>query len=188
MTPSHEVTRVLEKLGRGDTNAAEELLPLVYEDLRSLARRYFRDQRRDHTLQPTALVHEAYARLVGGASDNWGDRAHFLAVAAKAMRQILVDHARKRRTAKRGGGQPKFSLDAARDQILEEGERLIALDEALERLGDIDPLRRRIVELRYFGGLTVKEIAHVLDVSPRSVDSGWSFAKAWLHREMTKEE
>lgn len=188
MTTPHEVTQVLAKLDRGDANAAEELLPLVYEDLRNLARRYFRDQRRDHTLQPTALVHEAYARMVGGASQNWEHRAHFLAVAAKAMRQILVDHARKRRTAKRGGGQPRFSLDAARDQVLVEDERLIALDEALDRLGDIDPPRKRIVELRYFGGLTVKEVAHVLDVSPRTVDSGWSFAKAWLHREMTKEE
>ena len=187
MTKSSAVTKVLAKLDRGDPNAAQELLPLVYAELRSLAKRYFRAQSRDHTLQPTALVHEAYARLAGGTSENWKNRAHFLAVAAQAMRQILVDHARKRRTTKRGGDQPKFSLDDARDQVLVEDQRLIALDEALERLGDLDPLRRRIVELRFFGGLTVKEAAHVLDVSPRSVDSGWSFAKAWLHREMTRE-
>ncbi len=188
MTTSPEVTKVLAKLGCGDPNAARELLPLVYEELHSLAKRYFRTQSRDHTLQPTALVHEAYARLAGGASENWKNRAHFLAVAAQAMRQILVDHARKRRTAKRGGDQANFSLDDARDQVHAQDERLIALDETLGRLGDIDPLRKQIVELRYFGGLTVKEVAHVLGVSPRTVDSGWRFAKAWLQREMTKED
>lgn len=182
----HDVTGVLAKLEDGDSNVANELLPLVYEELRTLAARSFLSQPGDHTLQPTALVHEAYIHLVNGRRQEWKDRAHFFTVAAMAMRQILINHAHARQAAKRGGGKKRVPLCAGLDGTEVKDEFILALDDALKKLTAVDPSRARIVELRFFGGLTVKETAEVLGVPPRSVDRGWSFAKSWLHREITK--
>ncbi len=182
-----EVTRMLSDAGRGDERAAERLLPLVYDELHRLADRYMHDERADHTLQPTALVHEAYLQLVHrGDKIDWRDRAHFIGVAAKAMRQILVNHAIHRRAAKRGGGVAKVALDDVVAAIEERSIDLIALDEALSKLAVIDPQQARIVELRFFAGLTVPQTAELLEISPRTVDRESLFAKGWLHREISK--
>lgn len=182
----HDVTGMLAKLDDGESNAANKLLQLVYEELRTLAARSFLSQPGDHTLQPTALVHEAYIRLVSGRRQDWKDRAHFFTVAAMAMRQILINHAHARQAAKRGGGKKRVPLCAELDGTEVKDEFLLALDEALKELTAVDPSRARIVELRFFGGLTVTETAEVLGVSPSTVDRGWSFAKSWLHREIMK--
>jgi RNA polymerase sigma factor (TIGR02999 family) len=179
-----EVTRLLLEWKGGDAAALERLLPLVYAELRRIAARHLRHERPGHTLQPTALVHEAYLRLVSAPELEWRDRAHFFGVAARLMRQILVDHARARQRAKRGGEVRKVSLDEAPEARVTADVDLLALDEALERLAELDPQQSRVVELRYFGGLTIEETAEVVGVSPATVKREWTLAKAWLRREL----
>jgi RNA polymerase sigma factor (TIGR02999 family) len=185
MTPESDVTRLLHAVNRGEPSAPEDLYRLVYEELRRLAGARMGSQRDGHTLQPTALVHEAYLRLVGSDS-RWQGRAHFFGAAARAMRQVLVDHARRRGARKRGGGRGRISLsdlDPATEARLDD---LLALDEALERLAARDRRKASVVELRFFAGLEVDETARALGISPRSVHLDWRFAKAWLFREMTR--
>ncbi len=183
-----EVTSVLERLHGGDSLAADELLPLVYGQLRGLAERCMGGERDDHTLQATALVHEAYIRLTPGLDVSWEDRGHFFAVAAKAMRRVLVDHARAKKTDKRGGGALReelehLELDAATGaQHLD----LLVLHEALERLELQDERKARVVELRYFAGLSSDETAEVLGVTSRTVDRDWLFAQAWLSQDLSE--
>lgn len=179
-----EVTRILQAWGRGDQQAVNRLMPLVYGELRSLARRYMRRERSDHTLQATALVHEAYLRLVDQSGVTWQNRAHFLGVAAQAMRRILVDHARRHHAAKRGGPAFRVSLDDVVIAAKERSEDLLALDDALSRLTAIDPRQGQIVELRLFSGLTVEETAEAVGTSPATVKREWMSAKAWLTREV----
>jgi RNA polymerase sigma factor (TIGR02999 family) len=173
---------------RGDKEALDQLMPLVYEELRRLATRYLRRERPDHTLQPTALVHEAYLRLIDQGRVKWQNRAHFVGIAATMMRRVLINHALSHRAAKRGGGYT-LSLDAAVDWAHEpEADStidLLALDEALGRLAAMDYQHSRIVELRFFGALTVEETAEVLGISPATVHREWRMAKAWLYREIT---
>jgi len=181
------ITELLIRWSEGDRAARDEMLPLVYDELRAIARVHLGRERRDHTLQATALVHEAYERLVDQDRTRWQGRAHFLAVAAQLMRRILVDHARARRAAKRGGGELTLSLDAGLE--VEDGGRdvgLIRLDDALTRLEQLDPGQARIVELRYFGGLTVDETAHAVERSPATVKREWAMARAFLHRELER--
>jgi len=187
----HEVTRILSAIQLGDPNAPRELLPLVYEELRKLAALRLAHEKPGQTLQATALVHEAYLRLVDGGATGatpaqlWNGRGHFFAAAAEAMRRILVDGARRRQQIKRGGGRHRESLDAAEIAAPDElSEDLLALDAALGRLEGADPVAARLVKLRYFAGLTVPRAAGVLDISPRKADFLWSFARAWLRREM----
>lgn len=180
------MTRLLQDWSKGDQAALANLMPLVYNELRHLASRYLRRERAGHTLQTTALVHEAYLRLIDQNQVTWQNRAHFFGVAAQMMRRILVDHAREQHAEKRGGGAPRLSLDEAIGLAGERGVNLIALDDALSALAAIDPQQSRIVELRFFGGLTVEETAEVLGVSPATVKREWSMAKAWLHREISK--
>lgn len=184
---ANEPTQLLQAFGRGDPQAAEKLLPLVYEELRSLAAGFFRRERPDHTLEPTALVHEAFMRLVDQTAIAWKDRTHFFAVAATAMRHILTDHARRRNAAKRGGDWERITLDAAVTPPTESSIDVVALDTALTKLAALDERKHRIVELRFFGGLTVDEVARVLDVSRTTVESDWRGAKAWLSLELSKE-
>lgn len=180
------VTRLLVEMSQGDSNAAGRLLPLVYDELRNLAASYFRRQRADHTLQPTALVHEAFLKLIDQTQARWNDRAHFFAVAATAMRHILVNHAVAQGTVKRGGGRKQVALDDA--VSLQDGGDvdMLALDEALKRLAAADERKQRIVELRFFAGLTMEEIAGVLDVSKTTVENDWRAARAWLNVELSK--
>lgn len=180
-----EVTILLEQMSAGDGSAPDRLLPLVYDDLRRLARAYFANERTDHTLQPTALVHEAYMRLVNWDDVSWQSRAHFFAVAADVMRKILIDHARRRNTQKRDGGQ-KIVLDDAISFSKEKDIDLLKLDEALETLAQVDPRQARIVELRFFGGLSIAETAYILKTSETTVRRDWTFAKAWFQRELTR--
>jgi len=188
-TPSSEdITRLLQEWSDGDQTALTKLMPLVYDELRRLAHRYMAQERSDHTLQTTALVHEAYLRLVGQKDVQWQNRAHFFAVSAQLMRRILVDHARTQHAAKRGGGGLKLSLDEAANVPYEPAAELIALDEALTKLADIDRRKSRIVELRFFGGLTLDEVAEMLSVSSPTVMRQWRVARAWLYREMDKED
>jgi RNA polymerase sigma factor (TIGR02999 family) len=184
---SSDATRILADLRGGDTSAAERLLPLVYTELRAMAGGLFRGQRSDHTLQPTALVHEAYVRLVNRTAPQWEDRRHFCAVAATAMRQILADHARRKRAEKRGGGRARVTLDAAVTPPAESTMDLVALDDALTRLADVDNRKHRVVELRFFGGLTVEDVAAVLEVSKTTIESEWRAARAWLKAELSRE-
>ncbi|MGI8567263.1 MAG: sigma-70 family RNA polymerase sigma factor [Pyrinomonadaceae bacterium] len=169
------------------SSVVDALLPLIYDELRNLAANYLRRERRDHTLQPTALVHEAYLRLVDQRSVNWQNRAHFFGVAAQLMRRILVDHARAHNAEKRGHDFQKLSLDENIDKADERSAELIALDDALKELAEIDEQKSRIVELRYFGGLTVEETAEVLGVTPITIKRHWRMAKAWLHGRMQNE-
>ena len=176
---------MLSALRDGDGDAANQLLPLVYDRLRALAGSYFRLERPNHTLEPTALVHEAYVRLVDQSGVEWENRAHFCAIAATAMRRILIDHARSRRAAKRGGGdRHAVTLDAAVSPLADQSVDAIALDEVLEKLESLDPRQYRIVELRFFGGLTVEEVADFLDVSRSTVEAEWRMARAWLSAEL----
>ncbi len=183
---THEVTRLLHEWRDGDQEALAKLTPLVYGELRRLARRYLRDERAGHTLQGTALVHEAYVRLVGQTGPDWQSRAHFFGVAARLMRQILVDHARKTTAAKRGGGARPVSLAEAAVFSPERAADLVALDDALEALAGFDPRKGRLVELRYFAGLQIEEIAEVERASTSTVRRQLRTAEAWLHREMTR--
>jgi len=182
-----EVTRLLVDWGNGDRAALDQLLPLVYAELRQMAKRYMGRQNPGHTLQTTALINEAYLRLVNQKEVQWQNRAHFFGVAAQAMRQILVDYARSRHYAKRGGGAQAVSLDEAVAVSEERAAELVALDEALESLAALDPRKSRIVELRYFGGLSVEETAEVLKISPVTVMRDWRLAKTWLLRALSGE-
>ena len=182
----HDVTMILNAVSDGDHDAADALLPLVYEELRSLAARRLRTERPGHTLQATALVHETYLRLVDQARVRWTGRAHFLAVAATLMRRILVNHERDRRRQKRGGRAARATLSESALQTPAPSLDLLALDEAMTRLASIDAQQNRIVELRYFGGLTVDEVAQVTGLSVRTVHREWAFAKAWLRGEVSK--
>ncbi|HEX8174127.1 MAG TPA: sigma-70 family RNA polymerase sigma factor [Pyrinomonadaceae bacterium] len=181
---SHEVTRLLHDWQGGDRAALEKLTPLVYDELRRLATHYLRSERKDHTLQGTALVHEAFIRLVGQSGLEWQSRAHFFGVAARLMRQILVDHARKHTAVKRGGGQRGLSLEEATVISPGRAASLVALDDALHGLAKFDPRKSRIIELRYFGGLSIEEIGEVEGIAVATVRRQMRTAEAWLHREM----
>lgn len=181
------VTQLLIKLTSGDEAAMEELLPVVYDELRKLAASYLRRERPDHTLQPTALVHEAYLRLIDQTQVSWQNRAHFFGIAAQMMRRILVDHARLHNAEKRGHDFQKLSLDENIDKAVERSMEMIMLDDALNELASIDEQKSRIVELRYFGGLTVEETAAVLGVTPITIKRHWRMAKAWLYGQMQKQ-
>ena len=184
-SPSH-VTELLQAWGGGDSAALNKLLPHIYDELRRLAGHYLRRERPDHTLQPTALVHEAYLRLIDTNNVRWQNRAHFFGVAAKAMRHILVDYARSRQAAKRGGEVRLVSLDEAAAVSAERSAEMVALDGALENLAAFDQRKSRVVELRYFGGMSVEETAEVLKVSPETVARDWRLARTWLLRELSK--
>ena len=190
-TSPQAVTECLIAWSQGDEAALEKLIPLVHEELRRLARRYMRrerGQRPAHTLQTTALVNEAYLRLIDASRVQWQNRAHFFAISARLMRQILVDYARAQKYAKRGGGTPPLSLDEATSLSVERAPDLVALDDALNDLTRIDERKGRVIELRFFGGLSVEETAEVLKVSPDTVMRDWRLAKAWLLRELSGEE
>jgi RNA polymerase sigma factor (TIGR02999 family) len=179
-----EVTQLLQALRGGDRSAEGKLLDAVYRELHQMAARYMRRERADHTLQPTALIHEAYFRLIDQREKDWQNRAHFYGVAAQVMRRILVDYARTHRTAKRGGAHQKVSLDDAILLSPEQSDEIVALDEALSRLARLDPRQTRVVELRFFGGLSEEETAQLLGVSSRTIKRDWSMAKAWLYGEL----
>jgi RNA polymerase sigma-70 factor (ECF subfamily) len=183
----HQITELLLAWSNGDQSALERLTPLVYDELHRLARRYMVREHAGHTLQTTALAHEAYLRLIDQSRVQWRNRAHFFAIAAQLMRRILVDYARGRRYAKRGGGTQKLSLEAAAVMPQEVIADLVALDDALKSLAEIDSRRSRVVELRFFGGLSVKETAEVLSVSVDTVMRDWNLARAWLYRAMHHE-
>jgi RNA polymerase sigma factor (TIGR02999 family) len=185
MDPEREdVTVLLAELSKGNQAAASKLIPLVYAELRRLASGYMRRERSDHTLQATALVHEAYLKLVEQRSVDWQSRAHFFGIAAQLMRRILVDHARGHLRDKRGGGQRLVPIDEALVFAPEQSLELVKLDQALERLTKLDPRQGKIVELRFFGGLTVEQTADLLGISPKTVKRDWSMAKAWLHGDL----
>jgi RNA polymerase sigma factor (TIGR02999 family) len=182
--PDETVSQLLLDWSNGDRAALDKLVPLVQPELRRLARRHMRRERPGHTLQTTALVHEVYLKLVDKSHPDWQSRAHFFAVAAQLMRRIMVDHAREQRAQKRGGGAVKIELDEA--ALVGEGRaaELIALDEALDRLAKFDPRKSQVVEMRYFGGLTIEEIADVLKIHPNTATRDWSAARAWLYAEL----
>lgn len=180
-----EITHLLLKWSKGDTDALDQLVPMVYPELRRMARRYMGRENSQHTLQTSALINEAYLRLIDQQAVEWQDRAHFFAVAAQVMRHILVDHARKYRYAKRGAGAKHINLDDAAVVIQERAAEFVALDEALNGLSRIDPRKSRIVELRFFGGLTAEETAEVMKLSRITVMREWRAAKAWLFREIS---
>jgi RNA polymerase sigma-70 factor (ECF subfamily) len=179
-----DVTSLLSELTRGNREAGEKLVPLVYGELKRLARGYMRRERSDHTLQTTALVNEAYLKLVRQQAVNWQSRSHFFGIAAQVMRRILIDHARGHLRKKRGGTQEVLSLNEDLVFCPERSEELLRLDDALERLSKLDARQSHIVELRFFGGLSVEETAEFLSISPKTVKRDWSVAKAWLHAEM----
>jgi RNA polymerase sigma factor (TIGR02999 family) len=181
------VTQLLIDWSRGDQAALDSLMPLVYQELRRLAHCYMRRERVGHTLQTTALINEAYLRLVEQQHVQWHNRAHFFAISAQLMRRILVDHARSHARAKRGGGVLKMSLDEALVPSQKRAAELVALDDALQSLATVDLRKSQVVELRFFGGLSVEETAEVLKVTPMTVTRDWKTAKAWLHREMSNE-
>jgi RNA polymerase sigma factor (TIGR02999 family) len=183
-----DITRLLARWNKGDAKALEELTPIVYEELRRLASHYMGRESSDHTLQPTALVHEAYLRLAGVREAKFHNRTHFFGAAAAVMRRVLVDYARERRAAKRGAGATVASLDEAVDRGIDLRFDLVALNDGLDRLATLAPQPARVVELRYFGGLTVEETAAFLDVAPITVKRHWAFARAWLHRTLTAED
>ena len=183
-TPPSDITQLLRRWNEGDRAALDQLMPVVYQELRKLAAGYLREERPDHTLQPTALINEAYLRLVRQDFPEWQSRKHFYGVAAQLMRQVLVEHARARATAKRGGGAHKLSLDEAPVFSQERDADLVALDEALTALAKFDERKARVVELRYFGGLSVEEVAGALDISAATVGREMRMAQAWLRREL----
>ncbi|HYV40572.1 MAG TPA: sigma-70 family RNA polymerase sigma factor [Thermoanaerobaculia bacterium] len=184
-SPPGEVTRLLVAWSRGDAKALEDLIPLVYDELRRLAERHLSREAPGHTLQPTAVVHEAYLRLVDQKRVTWKNRGHFFAVAAQTMRRLLVDHARRRDAEKRGGTQTRVPLEEAVRSTPPRDADVIALDRALEKLAALDATQARVVELRYFGGLTLDETADVLGTSPSSIGRAFRLAKAWLYRELS---
>lgn len=181
---AHEATALLLELRGGDASVADALFPLLYDELRAIAHRQLGRERPNHTLSTTALVHEAYERLVDQTRAEWEDRAHFCAVAARAMRHILIDYARRRHALKRGGQQRPLPLDEGRIAVEEQAELLLSLDQALDRLGRLSERLCRVVEMRFFGGMTEEETARALDVSIRTVRRDWVKAKAWLYKEL----
>jgi len=183
-TAQHRVTQLLQQWSHGDDAAVIELTPLVYEELRRLAHHYMEGQRPNHTLQTTALVNEAYLRLADQTNPNWQSRAHFFAVAARAMRQILVSYARSNRAQKRGGGGARIELDEAAILSPEQSKEIVDLHEALERLSMLDSRKAQVVELKFFGGLNYDEIAEVLKIARATVRRDWEFAKLWLYTEL----
>lgn len=185
---SHEVTQLLVSWSDGDKHAFEQLLPLIYKSLQKIAHHHLNRERGSHTLQTTALVHEAYLKLIDQNSVHWQNRSHFFAIASQAMRRILIDHARKQVADKRGGEGQKISLEDIDVASINPDKNLIALDEALTELEKFDSQQSRIVEMRYFGGLTVEETAAVLEISPRTVHREWAMARAWLYRNLTGEK
>jgi RNA polymerase sigma factor (TIGR02999 family) len=186
--PEADVTQLLLAWGKGDQSALEKLMPLVYDELRRLAKRYMRAQPREQTLPATALVHEAFLKLIDEKEKTWHNRVHFMAVAAQVMRHLLVDYARSRHSQKRGGARQKVTLDEGAAVSLERSADLVALDEALRGLEQMDPRKSKVVEMRYFGGLTVDEVAGALNISPVTVMRDWQFARTWLLRELCKSE
>jgi len=184
--PPGEITQLLLRARHGDRDAESALVPLVYDELRRQARRYMRNERPDHTLQATALVHEAYLKLIEQTEITWQNRAHFFGVAAQLMRRILVDHARAKLARKRGGSQQKISLDGAIAFSPAQSEQFLAINEALDRLSQLDPRQGRVVELKFFVGLSDEEAAEVLGVSTRTVKRDWAVARAWLYRELNR--
>ena len=184
--PPSQVTELLQGWRGGDRNALDALVPLVYKELRRLAHFQLRDERYDHTLQSAALVNEAYVRLVGLKTPQWESRTHFFAIAAQLMRQILVDYARRHGSAKRGGSVCKLSLDDAMVVSRQKALDVVALDDALHELARIDARQSKVVELRFFGGLTLEEISTALEIGPATVQRDWTAARAWLHREISR--
>ena len=185
--PPNEITERLIAWGAGDRAALDQLLPVVYQELRRMAGNYLRQENPGHTLQPTALVHEAWLRLIDQARVDWRNRAQFFGVAAQMMRRILVDHAKAKHREKRGGDAVKLSLDDVINLSRERAADLLALDDALDELTRVDERKSRVVELRYFGGFTVEEIAQILEVSPETVMRDWKLAKAWLYQQIRQE-
>lgn len=181
----HHITELLAEWSGGNQAALDELYPLVYDELHRLARRYMSRERRGHTLQTTALINEAYVRLVDQRNVQWANRSHFFAISAQIMRRILIDHARRHQYAKRGGGAQQVSLDESAIVALEDLSEILRLDEALQSLAELDPRRSRVVELRYFGGLNNEEIAGVLNISENTVIRDWNMARAWLYRQLS---
>jgi RNA polymerase sigma factor (TIGR02999 family) len=179
------ITLLLQQMRGGDEDARSRLIALVYPQLRRIAAHCMRAERRDHTLQPTALVHEAFVRLASGAGVDWRDRAHFFALSAELMRRILVDAARRRRSLKRGANVEAVELDEAHGWVIERPDVILGVDRLLERLAALDARQARIVEMRYFAGLTEPEIAEILDVSERTVKRDWSMARAWMRQQLT---
>lgn len=184
--PPSEVSLLLQGWRNGDRKALDALLPLVYQELRRLARFQLQKERPDHILQSAALVHEAYLRLIGLNTPQWESRTHFFAIAAQLMREILVDYARRHKAAKRGGGTYTLSIDSAAMLSRQKDVDVISLDEALHELAKIDPRQSRVVELRFFTGLSLEEISEVLEIAPATVQRDWTAARAWLHREVSR--
>ncbi len=180
-----DVTRVIEAVQRGDPKAADELLPLVYEELRKLAASKMANEAAGNTLQPTALVHEAWLRLVGRDNPKFGGRAHFFAAAAEAMRRILIDRARSKRALRHGGGQVRVDIEQLDVASPDADDQLLAINDALDKLAKQDPIEAELVKLRYFAGLTVEEAATLLDISPRTARNYWAHARTWLYHEIT---
>ncbi len=187
MTSTGGVTQMLEDIGEGDSNAADRLLPLVYDELRQLAREHLAQERPDHTLQATALVHEAYLRLVDSDSIKARSRGHFFALAARAIRRILIDHARHTNTLKRGGAGCKLSLEQSPPLTFDADVDFLELDDAMRQLAEVEPRYAQIVELRFFGGMRFGEIAELLDISQRTIRREWRIARAWLYRALGNE-
>jgi RNA polymerase sigma factor (TIGR02999 family) len=185
LTDEPDVTQILQRLNRGDKGAAEEFLRCIFDELHRLAQNHMRGQRPDHTLQPTALVHEAYMRLFRGAEPGFRDRSHFLRIASRAMRCVLVDHAREKARLKRSAPGERLPLEDLGELFEERAVDLVGLDDALARLAEIDARAVEVVELRFFGGRTENEIAEILNVSPRTVERDWTVARAWLRKELS---
>ena len=178
------ITRLLNQVSQGDTLALERILPIVYDELRIISSKYLRDEYKKHTLQTTELVHEAYIKLFGSENLSWENRAHFFGIAAKSMRQVLVDYARKRKSQKRGLGKTKLSLDNVEILVSESEEQILSLNDALTKLEGLEERSCKIVELRFFSGLSIEETANLLNISAATVKRDWNFAKAWLYREI----
>jgi RNA polymerase sigma factor (TIGR02999 family) len=185
-TDQHDMTRLLKAWSGGDRQALDDLLPVVYSEVRKLARSYLRRERPDHTLQATALVNEAYIRLIDQRDVQWQNRAHFFGIAAQIMRRILVDHARMQKAGKRGSGVNPVVLDEALEVASDQHLDFVALDDALNALAELDPRQAKIVELRYFGGLSIEETAEVVQLSPATVKREWAGARTWLRRELER--
>jgi RNA polymerase sigma-70 factor, ECF subfamily len=187
MDPRGEVTTLLAAWGKGDASALDQLMPLVYAELHRIARRVWSQHQRNDTLQPTALINEAYLKLANAESASFQDRRHFFAVASTAMRQILVNHAMARLAEKRGGGRAEVSLDEVQRAVDQEAQEIVSLHEALEALQAVDPRKSKVVEMRYFGGLSIEETAEALGISVGTVNRDWRLARSWLIREMKRE-
>ena len=186
-TDSHEITRLLADWSRGDERALEQLMPLVYDELRRMAHGYMRRQPSNHTFQTTELIHEAYLKLAKGGGQDFQNRAHFFGVAAKAMRHILVDYARSKQSEKRGGGRERIELSDDTAVSFDRADQLVALDEALKTLESLDERKCRVVELRFFGGLSIEEVGDALGVSTSTVKREWTVAKTWIRRQVLSE-